>query len=115
MTGFYMINKIKRLEAELASLGMRWDTEKYKFDEDDSRLSVYPLDDHLPAYARDAALFTGSVEALELWLQGVNWARSYDMLLRLSDEKKRERKEQDIRNRQLMKQIKLEKIEVIEQ
>ena len=36
------------------------------------------------------------------------------MMLRLSDDKKRIRKEQDVRNRHLMKQIKLEDIEVIE-
>lgn len=110
-----MIKKIKRLEEELTSLGMRWDAEKYGYTEDDSRLSVFPLNDNLPMYARDAALFTGNLEALECWLNGLNWAREYDMLLRLSDTKKRERKEQDVRNRQLMKKIKLEKIEVIEQ
>jgi hypothetical protein len=62
--------------------------------------------DSLPIFSRDAELFVGSLERLEDWLHGVRWAREYDMMLRLSDEKKRSAAEQKERNRQLMRTLK---------
>ena len=74
-------------------------------------VAIKPKDNEsLPVYARDAEVFIGTVESLEVWLRGVEWARQYDELLRLSNRKKRERKEQDERNRQLVKMLKEEKI-----
>ena len=43
------------------------------------------------------------------FMQGVVWARDYDQMLKISDVKKRERKEQDERNRQLVNILKNEK------
>jgi hypothetical protein len=60
----------------------------------------------LPIYSRDAELFVGSLERLEDWLAGVHWAREYDMMLRLSDEKKRTAAEQKEKNRILMRTLK---------
>jgi hypothetical protein len=48
----------------------------------------------------------GSLERLEDWLAGVRWARDYDMMLRLSDDKKRDTAEQKERNRLLMRTLK---------
>ena len=62
--------------------------------------------DALPMYSRDAELFIGTIERLEDWLAGVRWAREYDMMLRLSDEVKRNKAEQKQRNRNLMQSIK---------
>jgi hypothetical protein len=56
----------------------------------------------LPIYARDAELFSGTLEELNVWLRGVKWARDYDRMLNLSNDKKRERKEQDEHNRILV-------------
>jgi hypothetical protein len=66
--------------------------------------------DALPIYNREAELFVGTLEGLETWLHGVRWAREYDMMLKLTDEKKRARKEQDERNRILLKTLKDSKI-----
>jgi hypothetical protein len=60
----------------------------------------------LPIYSRDAELFVGSLERLEDWMAGVRWAREYDMMLKLSDDKKRAAAEQKERNRQLMRTLK---------
>ena len=67
---------------------------------------VKPRGDSLPIYSRDAELFTGSVESLEVWLRGIEWARKYDSLL-LGDrhDQRRLRKEQDYRNDLMLKQI----------
>lgn len=116
MAGYSMIRKIKRLEETLHSLGMRWGYHGWQStDEFDNMLAVMPRDDELPVYARDAVLFAGSIDDLDRWVQGVQWAREYDRMLKVSDFDKRDRKEQDVRNKQLIQHIKQEEIEVINQ
>jgi hypothetical protein len=63
----------------------------------------------LPIYSRDATLFAGSLEAADKFMQGVIWARDYDRMLKVSDVAKRERKEQDERNKQMVMLLKSEK------
>ena len=53
-----------------------------------------------------AELFVGSLERLEDWLAGVQWAREYDRMLKISTDKVREAAEQKERNRQLMRTLK---------
>jgi hypothetical protein len=60
----------------------------------------------LPIYNRDAELFVGNLERLEDWINGVRWARQYDMMLKLSDDDKRAKAEQKEKNRILMRMIK---------
>jgi hypothetical protein len=108
MSGWNTIQRIKRIEQQIDALGFKFSKSKHSdWTEDHGALSLVPKDhDALPIYSRDAELFVGSLERLEDWLAGVRWAREYDMMLRVSDEKKRARKEQDIRNKSLLTQIK---------
>ena len=108
MSGYQTILKIRRLEQEIDALGFRWGNSKHGGYSSESEfgetVALFPKDDaSLPVYSRDAELFTGTIRELEIWLRGVQWARDYDMLVRLSTTVKRERKEQDCRNRQLVK------------
>jgi hypothetical protein len=114
MSGYNMIIRIKRLEEELEDMGLRWGHSRDGWGDTDDidRVSIYPRGEELPVYARDACLFTGTIGELERWMQGVTWARNYDMLLKISDHKKRDRKEQDERNRQMVQRIKQEQINV---
>jgi hypothetical protein len=104
MSGYQSVVALRRLEADVDKLGFmlcapkhgNWSGNDY-----DDRVAIKPKDaDSLPIYSRDAELFTGSLEQLRVWLQGVNWAREYDMMLKLSDEKKRTVKEDQERARQ---------------
>ena len=108
MTGYATIVRIRRLEEEVAKLGMRMGHAKggYYSNEYGDVLSLFPLDAELPTFCRDAELFTGTLEQLEVWLRGVEFARRYDLLLRVSDDKKRARKEQDLKNKNLLAAIK---------
>jgi hypothetical protein len=108
MSGWNTIERVRRLEQQVDELGFKFAKSKHSdWSEDHGALSLKPKDaDSLPIYSRDAELFVGSLEALENWLAGVRWAREYDMMLRLSDEKKRTAAEQKERNRQLMRKIK---------
>lgn len=112
MAGWNTIERIRRIEKEVDALGFKFASSKNStWTEDHGALCLKPKDsDSLPIYSRDAELFVGSIEGLETWLHGVRWAREYDMMLKLSDEKKRARKEQDERNRILLKTIKDSKI-----
>jgi hypothetical protein len=111
MSGWNTIQRIKRIEEEVDKLGFKFSKSKHSdWTEDHGALSLVPKNiDSLPIYSRDAELFVGSLERLEDWMAGVRWAREYDMMLRLSDDKKRNNAEQKERNRQLMRTLKLGK------
>jgi len=108
MSGWNTIQRMKRVEQAVDELGFKFSKSKHSdWTEDHGALSLVPKDSEaLPIYSRDAELFVGSLERLEDWLAGVKWARDYDMLLRLSNDTKRARKEQDERNKKLLTSIK---------
>lgn len=108
MSGWSTIQRIKRVEEEIYSLGFKFSKSKHSdFTELHGSLSLIPRDaDALPIYCRDAELFVGSLERLEDWLAGVRWAREYDVMHKLSNDKTRAAAEQKERNRQLMRTIK---------
>ena len=108
MSGIELIQKIHRLEDDVDSLGLRMVRPQYHSGVGyGNTIALIPKDaSSLPVYSRDAEIFIGTLEELDHWLIGVAWARNYDILLRLSDPKKRERKEQDKRNHNLMNLLK---------
>ena len=108
MSGWNTIQRIKRVEQAVDELGFKFNKSKHSdWTEDHGALSLVPKDSEaLPIYNRDAELFVGSLERLEDWLAGVKWARDYDAMLRVSDDNKRARKEQDVRNKSLLTKIK---------
>lgn len=106
-TGYNLVLRLRRFEQEIDKLGLRMGHPKHSNGNWGDVLSLMPKDeDTLPIYARDAELFIGTMEQAEDWVRGVQWARQYDELLRLSNDKKRARKEQDERNRNLLRQLK---------
>lgn len=108
MSGWNTIQRMKRIEQQVDDLGFKFAKSKHSdWTEDHGALSLVPKNQEaLPIYSRDAELFVGSLERLEDWLAGVRWAREYDMMLRVSDNNKRARKEQDVRNKSLLTLIK---------
>lgn len=107
MAGYNAILKIRRLEKECDDLGFILRAPKYQYQTTDRDvIAVGAKADALPLYARDAELFVGTLEELDIWLNGVRWSRSYYMMLGLIDDKKIARKEQDVRNQQLVKTLK---------
>ena len=108
MSGWNTIQRIRRIEQQIDELGFKFNKSKHSdWSEDHGALSLVPKDtEALPIYNRDAELFVGSLERLEDWLAGVRWARDYDAMLRVSDDIKRARKEQDVRNKSLLTKIK---------
>ena len=118
MSGWTTIEKIRSLEKQIDQLGFKF--AKYPhgdWTENHNALSLVPKDaDSLPVYSRDASIYAGSLEGLEHWLRGVEWARNYDEIHKLSNSDKRSAAEQKERNRQLMRTLKEGKqIEGVEQ
>jgi hypothetical protein len=113
MAGYDLVLKVKRLEDTLHKMGMRWGHDKHGGQwggEYGDRVGVFPRDEELPVYARDAMLFSGTIDQLQVWITGIEWARGYDMINKVSDDKKRARKEQDRRNENLLLRVKGEKV-----
>ena len=108
MAGWNTIERIRHLEEQIDKIGFKFAKSKHSdWSDDHGALSLKPKDPNaLPIYSRDAELYVGSLEGLENWLAGVRWAREYDMVLRLSDDKKRDKAEQKERNKNLMRTIK---------
>ncbi len=109
MAGYQAVLELRRLEADLDSMGLMLCNPKngsWSSDNFSDRAGVKPKDaDSLPIYNRDAELFTGSLEQIRTWLVGAKWAREYDMMLRLSDEKKRTKKEDEYRHREMLRNL----------
>jgi len=107
MTGWNTIKKIRALEERAELLGMRF--ARYRHDDPhEDHVALIPKDqDSLPIYTRDAILFAGSLESADQFMQGIVWARHYDrMVVDRNIDTKRIRKEQDERNRQVLKTLK---------
>lgn len=107
MSGYQDIIRMQRLIKECDELGFMMAYSKYGSSQAlGDVVALKPKDaDAVPIYTRDAEIFTGTLEQLEVWLRGVSWAREYDRMLRVSNDKKRVRKEQDYRNQRLMDQL----------
>lgn len=109
MAGYQAVLALRSLEAEVDKLGFMLCDPKSGWGSDDfnNLVGIMPKDDHaLPIFARDAVIFKGTLEELRVWVKGVQWAREYDMMLKLSDERKRTKKEDDERSRQLIAKLK---------
>lgn len=106
MSGWEDLQAMKRLEAQADKNGFKLTRSKYS-DHYTDLIGLVPKDaDSLPIYNREAELFSGSSQQILIFLKGLEWAREYDVLMKVSTPKKRETQEQKERNRQLAKAIK---------
>lgn len=115
MTGWNQIQQVRKLEERADKLGLKFTAYKHD-DRYGENVALIPKDsDALPIYSRDAVMFVGTLEGAAYWMQGVMWARDYDsMVIDKKMDAKRARKEQDERNRQLMKMLKDEKLDLVQ-
>lgn len=107
-TGYDTVQLYERVVEKLNELGLA--IGKPLYGDKSKKISVVPIQDEVkdsvPVYNRDAQLFTGSLEEVDNWIDGVEWARNYDMLLfGKKHDDNRKRKEQDVRNRKLSKKL----------
>lgn len=84
-----MIERIDRIREVVDRLGFRMGKPPHHLYEDIDTIALYPKDNCLPVYNRDAALFTGNLNDLEQWVKGIDWARQYDSYLGVASEQRR--------------------------
>lgn len=112
MSGYNTILKCERIKERADKLGFMLCYPKHGWGEvRGDYVAIKPKDqDSLPIYSRDAELFSGTIDDLNSFFAGLEWARDYDRMLKVSNEKKRERKEQDVRNAMTIQRLKSEKV-----
>ena len=108
MAGYHAIIALRRLEERVDKMGFRMGNPRHGNyrNEFGDLVALFPKDDTLPIYSRDAELFIGTLEQMEHWLNGWEKMQTYHrMLIGRNFEKAVARKEQDYRNQVLMRQI----------
>ena len=109
MAGYRHIIELEELKVRCDTMGFRMGYSQHGYYNKDygDVVSIFPKDrDALPVYSRDAQLFTGTIEDLKIWVNGIEWARSYDrMTIGKKIDAIRARKEQDWRNENLVREL----------
>lgn len=99
-------NMVKKFEQKCKDHG--FEITRYKWgNQNDGTcyIQLVPTEDNYPVYSRDAQLASGSIEYLMAFMDGMEFMKNYYQMLKLVDDKKVSRKEQDERNRVLMRQM----------
>jgi len=113
MSGYQTIIRFRALEEKVNKLGFMFAYPKHRYNSEIDYVALKPkAENALPIYARDAEVFTGTLEELQVWLNGVDWARDYDRMLRMTDDKKRAAAENKERIRQQLAKERAEKRKV---
>jgi hypothetical protein len=111
MSGYQTFKRWQRIEEYAGKLGFRIGNPKHGWGGTDSgdMVAIFPKEEELPTFTRDAEIFSGSFRELEVFLLGWERAQQYDMLLRLTDDKKRKIYADKERERQRIAQERIEK------
>lgn len=115
MSGYHTILKCEKIKERANKLGFMlcYPRSGWGSDRGQDYVAIKPKDaDSLPIYSRDAELFCGTIDELNSFFNGLEWARDYDRMLKVSSDAKRERKEQDERNKRLVAMLRDEKVPV---
>ncbi len=115
MSGYTTYKQWQRIEAHADMLGFRISNPKHGHwgsNEGRDQVAICPKDTELPTFTRDAEVFVGTFREVEIFLMGWERAQQYDMMLRLSDKKKRKTAEDKERERQRIVAEKLEQKKV---
>ena len=103
MSGYSTYLRLQSIDAQAKAMGFRLGNPKHghwSSTSDGDMVAIFPNDEALPSFSRDAEIFCGSFRDIEIFLAG--WARSqqYDMILRMTDDKRRKKYEDAERARQ---------------
>ena len=93
MSGYSTYTRWQRIEEQARLMGFRignpkhghWGTSEPGVDQ----VALHPDNEALPVFSRDAEIFVGTFSQAEVFLAGWARAQQYDMMLRMTDDKKR--------------------------
>ena len=92
--GINMIERIDSVRELAAFFGFQLGRAPHSsFGDNIDTIALYPKDNSLPTYSRDACLFTGNLNEVENFLDGIRWARQYDKMIGSCTDQRREQYE----------------------
>ena len=104
VAGWQLLKSFRDVEERANKIGLKFAPSKYSGMEFDT-IALMPLDEHLPVYNREAEIFAGTLQDIDKWLRGVEWARNYDDIMKVSTHEKRQTAESKYQQRELLKVI----------
>jgi|688.fasta_scaffold04955_38 hypothetical protein len=104
VAGWQLLKSFRDVEERANKIGLKFAPSKYSGMEFDT-IALMPLDEHLPVYNREAEIFAGTLQDIDKWLRGVEWARNYDDIMKVSTHDKRQTAESKYQQRELLKVI----------
>jgi hypothetical protein len=104
VAGWQLLKSFRDVEERANKIGLKFAPSKYSGMEFDT-IALMPLDEHLPVYNREAEIFAGTLQDIDKWLRGVEWARYYDDIMKVSTHDKRQTAESKYQQRELLKVI----------
>jgi hypothetical protein len=105
VAGWQLLKSFRDVELRANKIGLKFAPSKFSGYDFDT-IALVPIDEHLPIYSREAEVFTGTLQDIDKWLQGITWARNYDELMKVSNDDKRETAERKHQQRELLRVIK---------
>lgn len=109
MTSLKYLQKFESISHQLAAQGMRMETRQtygaFASMPNVQVVAVYPAANGLPHYARDAELFIGTLDDLQLWLAGIQWLATYYSMIGIDNGTKRHKIEETESERQLLESL----------
>lgn len=109
MTSLKRLQQIETITNQLRAQGMRMETRNtygaFASVPNHDIVAVYPSETGLPHYARDAELFIGTLDDVQLWLAGIQWMTNYFNILGIDNGQKRHQREESEREHQLLESL----------
>ena len=96
MSGYSTYTRFQRIEAQAKQLGFRLDNPKHGHwggSGDTDQVALFPDEEALPIFSRDAEIFVGTFGQVETFLTGWVRAQQYDAILGTVDDKRRKKYE----------------------
>jgi len=105
---WYEVQQLEDLQIRLKKLGYMMCQAKH-CNTGEYKIGVFPLENHLPIYSRDAQLFSGDTEMIMSWVRGIEHRNEYLLMLKAVSNKKIETLEEKYIKHRIQKGM-LEKI-----
>ena len=102
MSGINVVQRVQRIVKDAEEIGFVLCYPRH-VGNGEELVGLRPSDDKFPLYAREDEIWSGSLEQADAFFAGIRFAREYDRVLKISTQAKRERAEQNIRNRELVR------------
>lgn len=107
--GYETYCNLKKVEKRANLLGFKFGPPKYgNITGEGDVISLYPIDDCLPLYSRDAEIKSGDLYNISAFITGIEWSMQYLDMLKLKPVTNIAKAEQLYRNRQLVNTLKNE-------